>query len=350
MIYDSHCHLSPIVTFEKFQCETKPYLLTQSWPINLMMTNHIDEEILTEATSDTVVSNNPNILFNLGIHPWFTHLYTFLTKDEGESDTEFQRRHYQEVLEPYSTSKIDDTQFEKLLSNLPAPIPVYLQMNKFETIIKKTHLQDRLNIGEIGLDKLARIPLSGYLCNPDIDSEDSNISGLSNYKVSMDHQLKILKEHFKLVRMFDVQNRDIVLMSLHCVNAHGILQQTLREFDTGEMQCKIHVSMHSYSGSVDNAKMLRGLENVEIWFGVSEFVNLKYEKGSKKWKLMNDMLSTFKEWVLTETDAGVDTLLQRHSSLIDGIVAKISNFEVNVDDRQLWQNWCRFRGLPVDCD
>jgi hypothetical protein len=62
------------------------------------------------------------------------------------------------------------------------------------------------------------------------------------------------------------------------------------------------------------------------------------------------MLSMFKDWVLTETDAGIDTLLQRHSSLIDGIVAKISNFEVNVDDRQLWQNWCRFRGLPVDCD
>lgn len=319
MRYDSHCHLSPEITEEIYHGKTHKKLICQEFPINLMMTNHIDERIIMSMLKDPEVMGNKNIMLNIGIHPWFSHLYTFFEKGLNESVDEFKTRHYTNVLEKYS-KKLDDNTLAEIIRNLPVPIHLPTKINDFETILI-TSYNEYLNIGEIGLDKLARIPCSGFLYNP-----ATKITGLSNYKIKMSHQVEVFKLHLNLAVKYKKS------CSVHCVGAHGLMYNILKTTDI------LKLIMHSYSGSVDSAKMMISLKNLNVWFGLSDFVNLKKSSTNK----LMELLTVVKDRVLVETDYGVDWMLDRHAMYTDEVSEKLE--VLGIGKSNLWLNWETFLG------
>lgn len=340
--YDSHCHLSPDITRERFEEDVKPILESQTWPINLMMTNHIDSPLITSAIEDPTITCNKQVLLNVGIHPWFSHLYTFDHQMEHETDDEYKIRHYGKVLEVYSKNKHQDGDFEKLLVYLPKPFPIVDIIEQFKGILKNCKgFENRVNIGEIGIDKLARIPESGYLGNPSYPSLVS--CGLSNFKVSMKHQVNIFKIqlYMSIDGGWEVPKR----ISIHCVGCHGKLYEILKEFDLQKMSNNEipAVVMHSYSGSVDNAKMmLTKLKNLHVWFGLSDVVNLnRYnDENTTDFIKLKKLISVIHDHLLVETDLGIDRMLEGHYQRIQNIIDKLVKLGVN--EASLFDNWRSF--------
>lgn len=341
--YDSHCHLSPDITNKTYQEYVKPILETQSWPINLMMTNHIDKEIIFSLINDINIISNKQIMINVGIHPWFTHLFTFFKVEEFENVDEFKLFHYKTVLERSSKKNINeedlnfDSEFKEIIKHLPIPISIYETIKEFKEIILKSKFSNRINIGEIGLDKLARIPKFGFLGNPIFNS---NLSvGLSNFKVKMDHQIKIFKIQFELAINLSKLNKIPKKISIHCVNCHGKLFEIIKQFDSLNLKNNEIpvIVMHSYSGSIDNAKMLLNqLKNIHVWFGLSNVVNLNKSDNDKIIKL----LDTIKDRLLIETDLGIDRMLDQHATYLKEIVDKLVNYKIN--EITLLDNWRSF--------
>lgn len=331
-LYDSHCHLSPDVTINEYD-ELKKSLGNQEWPINLMMTNHIDRKIIFKLMDEENIRNNKNVLLNVGIHPWFTHLYTNEERNINEPEIEFKKRHYFSILEKHSKNASDE--IDKLIEQLPIPENLDDIIEIMEDTLKSNN---NVNIGEIGIDKVARIPNSGYLGN------SSTISGLSNYRIKMSHQLKIFKRQLNLIISV---NRKKFSTSMHCVGAQGTMYECLKKFDglIKEKQSDkvVNMAMHSYSGSIENAKMLLKLSNVKVWFGISEFVNLKFEKDSKRWLLLKELLHIIRDCALVETDFGVDRMKNEHKDNVLQIHTKLEELEVNDLNTSLYENWCKFR-------
>lgn len=335
--YDSHCHLAPDITNTKFNNEVIPILESLNNTINLMMTNHIDEKLIISILNNPNIVNNEHIMVNMGIHPWYTHLYTFLTKFDYETDDEFKKRHYEDILEKYSNNEKYSHPINDLLGELPMPINIIEKIEMFEGILKKDLIDKRLNIGEIGIDKLARIPNTGYLGNP-----ESSKSGLSNYKVNLEHQIRIFKLFLNLGVKYDKK------FSIHCVSAHGQIFQILKSLN-GKDGSLINCVMHSYSGSLDHAKTLLNLKNIKVWFGLSDIVNLyKYEENnhddnSHVNDKLQSLLDGISDRVLVETDLGIDRMGPGYLKYIQKVVKKLGFFELKED--KLLDNWYIYNNL-----
>lgn len=316
MRYDSHCHLSPEISERVYHDSVRQYIAAKDFPINLMMTNHIDEEIFKLMLQDDNIRRNENVKLNVGIHPWFSHLYTFLEKEDGEKMESFKQRHYECVLEKHS--KRVDSSIDELLYVLPDPISIREKIEDFEKLMTSQHGKN-LNIGEIGLDKLARIPLSGFLCNP-----TTSITGLSNYKVQMSHQIAIFNLFLDIAAKYDK------FCSIHCVGGHGQMYEILKESKVTK------IVMHSYSGSVDSARMLLRLCEKKVWFGISDFVNF----GNGITDKVRELSQLVKDYILVETDFGVDRMRDNHFKYVDEVFEKLA--ESGIDSERLWNNWVLF--------
>lgn len=332
--YDSHCHLSPDINPESYREDVVPILSSQTWPINLMMTNHIDGQLLFTAMEDSTLMANRQIMLNVGIHPWFSHLYTFENIDNVKDQENFKLQHYRNVLDVYSQNRENPEEFEEVVRYLPFPFAIQNTMSKFRDILTNSKFRQRINIGEVGLDKLARIPQSGYLGN----AEYPGGGGLTNYKVKMEHQVKVLQIQLELslsTCVDDIPKR----ISVHCVGCHGQMYEVLKRMDVKQMKKNVApaVVMHSYSGSVDNAKMLMNkLENIHIWFGISDVVNLSRTDLGKLEKLM----TVIRDKVLVETDLGVDRMLEKHGIYIRLIQEKL--MAMGLPEVTLLDNWRGF--------
>ncbi|ONH74344.1 hypothetical protein BOH78_2496 [Pichia kudriavzevii] len=81
------------------------------------------------------------------------------------------------------------------------------------------------------------------------------------------------------------------------------------------------------------AKMLLKLKNVDIWFGLSDYVNLGRSN-------IREIVFCTREKLLVETDLGVDTMGESHGKTIDLVVAKLE--VLGVDRNTLMDNWIRF--------
>lgn len=341
--YDSHCHFSPEITLEEYKEKLHQLLVAQQWPINLMMTNHIDEEIILDAISEKSITSNKNVTFNVGIHPWFTHLYTFEEKSHDESEATFKQRHYESVLEKYSNnSRYQNENISQILPHLPYPRSATETILKFASILEEHVVDDRcnVNIGEIGVDKFARIPKCGYLGNTIVEqpTNDTSAGKLTNYKVKLDHQLLIFKLQLNLAMKYKYAKSSLSV-SIHCVGAHGHVYNCLKELDGSYLP---KVVMHSYSGSLDNAKMLCLLRNLIVWFGFSDVVNLinvtrTSLNGHEKLEALIKYLS---DRILVETDLGIDRMLENHDKYVQDVANKL--VFLGLTSEQLATNWKTF--------
>lgn len=291
---DSHCHLSTSCTVA--DADKIVAAIGGDSRVNrpnffsLMCTNHIDIDVVEKIMELGLTAVFPYF----GVHPWFSHLFS-----DGKVS---KQAHYEAILKPGPGAD--------LLEVLPEPIDI----NEYVGRIQLLHEKFGGGIGEIGLDKVFRVPYNGFYGNPEVDNS-GNGDKLSPCRVSIDHQVMILRKQLGLADALRAP------VSLHCVKAHGIFYDTVREY--GAISSVI---LHSFSGSVDQAKIwVRSYAKSApgLYFSFSNYINGVEEKSD----ILSQLVGVLAEdQVLVETDYSVDLFLERFDEYLghlDLILAKV---------------------------
>lgn len=276
---DCHCHIDVAGVLKSphdfYQAITSDPRLNVKGFFNLMSTNHLDLQFLEDVLE---IDKHKFIVPYFGIHPWYAHLFSC-----EESATKFD--HYNRVL-----SNLTD----ELLHSLPEPISVALHLEKIRGLAHQCEQEGRpYGIGEIGLDKVFRVPCNGYYGNPFCRADDVS---LTSAKTHMDHQVLILKRNLHLAEEFKKP------VSLHCVKAHGPFFDVLSTSFLGISR----LVFHSYTGSVDQAKRwltVTHKQNRKLFFSFSNVINGVPEKEAGCRNLI-DILGS--DQLLIESDLPID--------------------------------------------
>ena len=164
-----------------------------------------------------------------GHHPWFSHWISTERSLSPVDDNTEKERHYRKLFLPQNPAPWLETEFAKLLSHLPDPIPL--------TIIINT-LRDNLltfpaaMLGEVGLDRSFRVPFD-FFASPRV---------LTPFRIPLEHQLEILEAQITVA--VEVERH----ISLHSVKSQ---LATFELFERMEKKCgeeswrKISIDMHS---------------------------------------------------------------------------------------------------------
>lgn len=306
-----------------------------------------------------------------GWHPWFSH--QMFNEDEYEGATTLtpkqKIRHYQDVLTP----KSDDKDF---LLSLPDPRPFGEFMAQMKGYLQEFPLA---LVGEVGLDKSFRIPedwLPQHLEERNHALTPGGREGrrLSPYRVSMEHQRKVLIAQIRLAG--EMQRAT----SVHGVQAHGVVHNTLAETWKGHERKpmskkekkkadaikKAHaepedaepeidhapggpkpyaprVCLHSYSGPADTVKLYTASTvPCEVFFSFSTSINSWVEDG-KEGKVEAAVKAVPDDRVLVESD--LHTAGDRMDQYLEEIVRKIctvKGWDLEAGTRQLAANWRHF--------
>lgn len=291
---DSHCHLdvecTSNVADKLAEYLNSLELICKDNFFHIMSSSHVDIYHL-ELILDKL---NKNVIFPyFGIHPWYSHLFTTLERHAFRDKEEWKLMHYESVLDPKP--------LVELLQVLPNPIHIDLHLEEIERLVKKYQQKGHsCGIGEIGLDKLFKIPLNGYFGNQKI-CLNSTPKKLSDCRVRMGHQEIIFSRQLKLASTL---KRPV---SLHCVKAHGSLYQKVAGDDSTSGICSI--ILHSYSGSLDQAKLwVRNYakSSQQVYFSLSNWINGSANKRSS----FDDLVRMLPDLqILLETDVGIDRYL-----------------------------------------
>ncbi|KAF4987329.1 hypothetical protein FDECE_15479 [Fusarium decemcellulare] len=313
-ICDAHCH--PTDTMASI--EQLPSMRAAA--LTIMATRGQDQDLVADVASkhssidykslqSFSQSQNTTIVPAFGWHPWFSHLlYDDSAKEPtyqptsgsgsgSDPDPELAAKtaHYTAVLQPEPSSDF--------VASLPTPTPI-------SSLIKST--ESRLTshphalVGEIGLDKAFRLPEPW---NPSEHAErDSTVTPggregrhLSPHRVRIEHQRAMLAEQLRLA----AKTRRAV--SVHGVQAHGVLHDTLAatwkgherevmtrrkrrlvaegaedfsedEDDESEKPYPPRICLHSFSASVEVLKQyLNPAIPARIFVSLSTAVNLSTE-------------------------------------------------------------------------
>lgn len=201
-VFDAHCH--PTDTMESVA--SIPNMKTKV--LTVMATRSEDQELVSNVADDVGLRGDQDPISRqwkdaskmvpcFGWHPWFTHQMFDETEYEGVTTLDQSQKvaYYQSVLVP----KPEDKEF---LCSLPEPRPFSQFLAQTRQYLQRHQLA---LVGEVGLDKGFRIPIPG----PPQNREDgsgyiSQTPGardgrpLSPYRVSMEHQRKLLKAQFRL--------------------------------------------------------------------------------------------------------------------------------------------------------
>ena len=126
-----------------------------------------------------------SLAYRIGFHPWFAHWIS--TEDEIPSKDDHYRKLFEPQLEsgPESDKPERNELFEQMLQHLPDPISLSYCL---ETIRRHFDEFPEAMLGEVGLDRSARIPI-----DPGADERR-----LSPFLLPFDHQLTILTAQLEL--------------------------------------------------------------------------------------------------------------------------------------------------------
>lgn len=283
-VADSHCHID--VTCTREDAERTADAIAQDTKFrdgffSVMTTYNGDRELL-EVLFHRLGSAQNKLLPYWGVHPWYSHLFTF-SKLQDKDRENWKASHYNLVLHPKPSPE--------LLKALPEPIEMeqYLQQLR-KSIIECTPPHGKFGIGEIGLDKLFRVPSTGYFGSQATISSGS--PRLSQSKVTIEHQKDILQCQLLLSEELSAP------VSIHCVKAHGILYSAMENYQGPT------VILHSYTGSLDQAKMwVRKCKKLDqqLFFSFSQWIN-----GQKDEQLQQLMSDLDDEHILLESDVSID--------------------------------------------
>lgn len=271
---DCHCHLDAECRLVAGLAPRLGGLKTHA----LMSTSHLDLELVAEmARSDRIVPF-------YGVHPWYLHLFAVLPQGDAESPDAYKARHYASVLKPAPDAA--------LLAALPHPALLTRHLHRIDELLTR----DGGGVGEIGLDKVFRVPLNGFYGNAAHPLSD-DAPKLSPCHVHMQHQTHVLEAQLALA----VRHGAAVL--LHCVKAHGSL------YDACQRHRLRAVILHSYLGSLDQARAwLRAaaaaaLAPQRLFFSLSQWINARATN-------FDDLVALLPpNSVLLETDLSLDRTL-----------------------------------------
>lgn len=205
-VFDAHCH--PTDTMDSIPTMAKTM---KTRTLTLMATRAQDQPLVAAVAAQHGVDK---VIPSFGWHPWFSHLIY----DDSDGHQLDKRPHYNAVLTPSPKSREDDD----FITQLPAPQPLSSFIAQTRSYLDAHPLA---LVGEIGLDKAFRLP------DHDPPPEDASLGmtpgrrdgrALSPYRVSMDHQIRILKAQLHLAGELGRA------VSVHGVQAPGVLYETLK--------------------------------------------------------------------------------------------------------------------------
>ncbi|EME85621.1 uncharacterized protein MYCFIDRAFT_72351 [Pseudocercospora fijiensis CIRAD86] len=374
-VFDAHCHptdtLSTLQSIPSMRAKVLTIMATRAQDQHLVA-NAADQYGLTEQDIDDTTmdwSKQHRIIPAFGWHPWFSHhMY-----DESEYggvnplNSEQKAAHYQSVLIP----KSNDRDF---LDTFPDPRPLGEFISQTRQYLQKYPLA---LVGEVGLDRSFRIPEAWLPA--DVEERDENLTPggregrrLSPYRVSMDHQKKVLSAQLALA---GEMGRAV---SCHGVAAHGIVYETVAKTwkghelkplskrarkeqesaarrnagdedhddsphqETGPRSYPPRLCLHSYSGPAETVKQyIDSRVPCEIFFSFSTTINSWSEDGNGKVEAAVQAVPD--DRVLVESD--LHTAGERMDQYLQEAVEKICHikgWELKDGVIRLGQNWRRF--------
>ena len=375
-VFDAHCHPTDMMPSISAIPNMKARTLT------IMATRAQDQELVAKVADEFGVKGTnhqecdviPKIVPSFGWHPWFSHQLFDESDYAGKDRLEEGERiaHYQAVLRP----KPEDKEF---LSALPEPTSLSAFLHETKDRLDRYPLA---LVGEIGLDKTFRIPETWLPKHHEEQKSELTPGGregrrLSQYRVEIEHQKKILKAQLHLAGKL---GRPV---SIHGVQAHGILFETLQEtwkgnerkilskrdmklqqnpgdaylsdsMDEQENSDKAsrsfppRICLHSYSGPIGQTKQyLHPSIPAEIFFSFSTVVNFSTSGPSKAEEIIKLLPDNR---ILAESD--IHSAGNEMDSSLEDIIRKIcvlKGWSLEHGIQQLKQNWNRFVfGLTLD--
>ena len=250
-LFDAHCHptdtMGSIKDIPTMNVNALTIMATRAQDQELVA--NVAEEHAIKSVDDVLGSkqstdNWRQVVPSFGWHPWFSYqLYDDTSRmGTGPLSDEEKQAHYCAVLTPTH----DDDEFVR---QLPAP-------RLFTSFIDET--RQRLKryplalIGEVGLDRAFRLPrawLPGQIDERDPTLTPGGREGrrLSPYRVQQHHQIAVLLAQLSLAG--EAQRP----VSVHGVQAHGVLYETLRRTWRGHEREVISKTEKKRRKSVSNA-------------------------------------------------------------------------------------------------
>ncbi|KAI9891453.1 MAG: hypothetical protein M1814_002772 [Vezdaea aestivalis] len=248
-VCDAHCHPTDVMS------STVDGLLAMKTRIlTIMATRTEDQELVASVASRLSVPkadvfssrgqlshSSARIIPSFGWHPWFSHLLY----DDRSSASEFVSKedHYKQVLKQ---SPAADSSF---LSALPDPLPLSGFLTSLRGNLERF---PHALVGELGLDKVFALPLPWSV--EQLEGRDMMLTpggretrGLSPYHVRPEHQKAILQAQLNVAG--EMQRS----VSVHGVQAHGLLFESLRETWKGFENEVVSNRTRKRRGSVEGA-------------------------------------------------------------------------------------------------
>jgi len=371
-VFDAHCHPTDTMELIASIPSMKAKVLT------VMATRAEDQALVLDTAQKLGIrredlqrsseqwNNERRVVPCFGWHPWFSHqMFDASQYRDSVSLTEDEKvAHYQAALTP----KPDDRDF---LISLPDPRPFGHFLQQTRDYLEQHPLA---LVGEVGLDKQFRIP-EAWLPDSRDDRDHSLTPGgregrrLSPYRVSMEHQKKVLKAQLSLAAEM---KRAI---SCHSVQTPGIVFDLLQELWKGHEKhvpskrerkrmesdktreagaeepagesrdspepYPPRICMHSYSGSAEALQQFLGPSvPVEFFFSFSTAINFSSGGASKA---EASIKATPDHLILVESD--LHTAGDRMDAHLQTIIRKVCALKQwTLEDgiRRLGINWKRF--------
>lgn len=296
-LVDAHCHVSTMVDAvgcDKIRSNLDLALAGTASDVQrcVMSTNVYDWELLEPLLlMKQLDDEGPGINVSLGVHPWYCHLYQL---DRSLSKV----GHYRNCLKCK-----DEVQLMELVEQLPDPVDLssYLSDERVSRVGC---------IGEIGLDKVFRLPQNGFLVSNNGTSLER--SSLSNVRVEFAHQIQVFETLLKVAK-----GRGLPV-SIHSVKCQGTTFDICKRI---LLDSEVNICLHSFTGTLDTVRLwLANFPHERLFFSVSCWINLK------DWDSGAELLKSLPlQCILTETDCSVDSVSsQEQRQMLDSVLDAIS--------------------------
>lgn len=246
-VFDAHCHptdtMSSIPNIPRMGASALTIMATRAQDQELVAETANKHKVLVKELERELLSSERlrGVIPSFGWHPWFSH--------QIFDDVEPECRSYQAKAQHYESALTPKPEDETFLAQLPDPMPLSKLLKEIRENLEKS---PEALVGEIGLDKAFRLP-EVWVPRQEGLRDDSLTPGgregrrLSPYRVSPDHQIAILSAQLRLAG--EMQRA----VSVHGVQAHGILFETIRKTWKGSEREVLSKSERKRRRSVPNA-------------------------------------------------------------------------------------------------